>query len=94
MTIIDFLLLLLVAAICGTIAQALVGVSVGGCLVSAVVGFIGALIGLWLARELNLPEVLSIRIGSTSFPIIWSIIGSVVLLFVISLFTRRRRRVY
>ncbi len=94
MTIIDFLLLLLVAAICGTIAQALVGVSVGGCLVSAVVGFIGALIGLWLARQLNLPEVLSIRIGTTSFPIVWSIIGSVVLLFIISLFTRRRRRVY
>jgi uncharacterized membrane protein YeaQ/YmgE (transglycosylase-associated protein family) len=94
MTIIDFLLLLLVAAICGAIAQALVGVSVGGCLVSAVVGFVGALIGLWLARELNLPEVLSIRIGTTSFPIVWSIIGSVVLLFIISLFTRRRRRVY
>jgi uncharacterized membrane protein YeaQ/YmgE (transglycosylase-associated protein family) len=94
MTIIDFLLLLLVAAICGTIAQALVGVSVGGCLVSAVVGFIGALIGLWLARQLNLPEVLTIHIGTTSFPIIWSIIGSVVLLFIISLFTRRRRRVY
>ncbi len=55
MTILDFLLLLLVAAICGAIAQALVGISVGGCLVSAVVGFVGALIGMWLARQLNLP---------------------------------------
>lgn len=94
MTIIDFLLLLLVAAICGAIAQALVGVSVGGCLVSAVIGFIGALIGVWLARQLNLPEVLSIHIGNQTFPVIWSIIGSALLLFIISLFTRKRRRVY
>ncbi len=93
MTILDFLLLLLVAAICGAIAQALVGISVGGCLVSAVVGFVGALIGMWLARQLNLPEVLTIHIGTQTFPIVWSIIGSVLLLFIISLFTRRRRRV-
>ncbi len=91
MTLIDFLLLLLVAAICGAIAQALVGISVGGCLVSAVVGFVGALIGMWLARQLSLPEVLSVRIGSTTFPIIWSIIGSALLLLIISLLTRRRR---
>jgi len=94
MTILDFLLLLLVAAICGAIAQALVGVSVGGCLVSAIVGFIGALIGLWLARELSLPEVLTIHIGNQSFPVVWSIIGSALLLFIISLFSRRRRRIY
>jgi len=91
MTLIDFLLLLLVAAICGVIAQALVGISVGGCLVSAVVGFVGALIGLWLARELNLPEILAVRIGNQSFPVVWSIIGSALLLLVISLLTRRRR---
>jgi uncharacterized membrane protein YeaQ/YmgE (transglycosylase-associated protein family) len=86
--------LLLVAAICGAIAQALVGISLGGCLVSAVVGFVGALIGMWLARELNLPEVLTIRIGTQTFPVVWSIIGSALLLLIISLFTRRRRRVY
>jgi uncharacterized membrane protein YeaQ/YmgE (transglycosylase-associated protein family) len=48
MTLIDFLLLLAVAAVCGLIAQAIVGVSLGGCLVSAVVGFIGALVGMWV----------------------------------------------
>ncbi len=94
MTLVDFLLLLLVAAICGAVAQALVGISVGGCLVSAVVGFVGALIGLWLARQLNLPDILTVRIGTTTFPIVWSIIGSALLLLIISLFTRRRRRVY
>jgi len=41
MTILYFLLLALVAAICGSISQAIVGISVRGCVISAVVGFIG-----------------------------------------------------
>jgi uncharacterized membrane protein YeaQ/YmgE (transglycosylase-associated protein family) len=90
MTLIDFLLLLAVAAVCGLIAQAIVGVSLGGCLVSAVVGFIGALVGMWVARQLGLPEFLAIHIGSESFPVVWSIIGSALLL-VISLLVRPRR---
>ena len=90
MTIIDFLLLVLVAAICGTIAQAIVGVSVGGCAISAVVGFIGALIGMWLARQINLPEPLLVRIGGESFPVFWSVIGSALLVGVLALLNRRR----
>jgi uncharacterized membrane protein YeaQ/YmgE (transglycosylase-associated protein family) len=90
MTLIDFLLLLLVAAVCGTIAQVIVGVSAGGCLISAVVGFVGALIGVWLARSLGLPEPLMLRFGGESFPVLWSIIGSALLLLVISLVSRRR----
>ncbi len=94
MTIVDFILLLIVAAICGAIAQAIVGVSLGGCLVSAVIGFIGALVGMWLARQLGLPEILTVHIGTQSFPIVWSIIGSALLLLIVSLFIRGRRRVY
>jgi uncharacterized membrane protein YeaQ/YmgE (transglycosylase-associated protein family) len=90
MTIIDFLLLLVVAAICGIIAQAIVGISMGGCLVSAVVGFVGALVGVWLARSLGLPELLTVHVGGTAFPVVWSIIGSALLLLVISLVVRRR----
>ena len=90
MTIIDFLLLLVVAAICGIIAQAIVGISMGGCLVSAVVGFVGALVGVWLARSLGLPELLTVHVGETAFPVVWSIIGSALLLLVISLVVRRR----
>ena len=42
MTFGGFLLLLLIAAVSGSIAQALVGYSRGGCIVSIVLGFIGA----------------------------------------------------
>jgi uncharacterized membrane protein YeaQ/YmgE (transglycosylase-associated protein family) len=90
MTIIDLLLLVLVAAICGSIGQALSGYSLGGCLVSAVVGFIGAFIGLWLARQFGLPEVFTVNIGGQPFPIIWSIVGSLILSLILGLLTRRR----
>ena len=39
----EFLILLLVAAICGAVAQAIAGFSRGGLLVAIAVGFIGAL---------------------------------------------------
>jgi len=90
MTVIGFLLLLLVAAICGTIAQSLVGYSVGGCLISAVVGFIGALLGSWLARQFGLPEPLPVQVGGESFPVLWSIIGSALLVAGLALVNRRR----
>lgn len=90
MTLIQFLILLIVAAICGAIGQSLAGYSLGGCLVSAVVGFVGAYIGLWLARELHLPEVLTVQIGGEAFPVLWAIIGSALLALAVGLLTRRR----
>lgn len=78
MTLGSFLVLLLIAAICGGLGQALVGYSVGGCLVSIVVGLIGAYLGGWVAGELGLPQFLTVNIGGEPFPIIWSIIGSAI----------------
>jgi uncharacterized membrane protein YeaQ/YmgE (transglycosylase-associated protein family) len=90
MTIVDFLILLLVAGICGAIGQAIAGYSHGGCFMSIAVGFIGALIGAWLARTLTLPELFVLPVGTTNFPIVWAIIGSALFVAIISLFTRRR----
>lgn len=90
MTIIDLLILLLIAGICGSLGQAIGGYSRGGCLVSIALGFVGALLGSWLATKLGLPEILPVRIGGTGFPIVWSIIGSALFVAVISLLSRRR----
>jgi uncharacterized membrane protein YeaQ/YmgE (transglycosylase-associated protein family) len=90
MTLLDLLLLLLIAGICGSLGQAIAGYSRGGCLVSIALGFIGALIGMWLARLLGLPELIPVVIGGTSFPIIWSIIGAALFVAVITLITRSR----
>jgi len=90
MTLFDLLILLLVAGICGALGQAISGYSRGGCLVSIALGFVGAVLGLWLARALALPELFAIQIGTTNFPIIWSIIGSALFVAVIALITRGR----
>jgi uncharacterized membrane protein YeaQ/YmgE (transglycosylase-associated protein family) len=90
MTILDLIVLLLIAGVCGAIGQAIGGFSRGGCLVSIALGFVGAVLGMWLARQMGLPELFSIRIGTTNFPIIWSIIGSALFVAIISLLTRRR----
>ena len=90
MTLLDVLILLLVAGICGALGQAIAGYSRGGCLVSIALGFVGALLGMWIARLMGLPELFPVRIGETSFPIVWSIIGSALFVAVITLLTRSR----
>lgn len=90
MTLLDVLILLLVAGICGSLGQAIAGYSRGGCLVSIALGFVGALLGMWLARLMGLPELFPVRIGGASFPIVWSIIGSALFVAVITLITRSR----
>jgi uncharacterized membrane protein YeaQ/YmgE (transglycosylase-associated protein family) len=90
MTLLDLLILLLVAGICGSLGQAIVGYSRGGCLVSIALGFVGALLGMWLARMMGLPELIPVQIGGTSFPIVWSIIGSALFVAVIALISRSR----
>ncbi|HXD32728.1 MAG TPA: GlsB/YeaQ/YmgE family stress response membrane protein [Pyrinomonadaceae bacterium] len=90
MTLTEVLILLIVAGVCGSIGRAISGYSHGGCLVSIALGFIGALIGTWLARALGLPELFPVHIGSSSFPIIWSIVGAALFVAVITLLTRSR----
>ena len=90
MTLTGFLILLLIAAICGSLAQAIVGYSHGGCLVSAALGLIGALIGNWLARVFGLPSGFEVTIDGQGFPVIWSILGATLFVAVLSLLTYRR----
>lgn len=91
MSLIDILLLLLVAGICGSIAQAMAGYSHAGCLVSIVLGFVGAVLGTWIARAAGLPEVFTVTLGTQTFPIVWSIIGAALFAGVLGLMRRGRR---
>lgn len=90
MSLLSLLLLLLIAAIAGGLGQALSGYSVGGCLMSIVVGFIGALLGLWLAREFGIPEPFPVTIGGETFPLLWSIIGSALFTGILGALSRGR----
>ena len=87
---IPLLILLLVAGLCGAIGQAITGYSHGGCLVSIALGFIGALLGSWLAGKMGLPELVAIPVGGVRFPIVWSIIGAALFVAIINLISRPR----
>jgi uncharacterized membrane protein YeaQ/YmgE (transglycosylase-associated protein family) len=90
MTLVGFLILVLIAAICGSIGQAIAGFSRGGCLAATVVGFIGALLGMWLGQQLGLPQYFTITIEGQPFPVLWAIIGSALFSAFLALLSNRR----
>lgn len=92
MSLFGLIILVIVAAVCGSLGQAIAGFSRGGCLVAAVVGFIGAFLGMWLAQQMGLPELLPVTIDGETFPILWSIIGSALFSAILGLLSGRRRR--
>jgi uncharacterized membrane protein YeaQ/YmgE (transglycosylase-associated protein family) len=89
LTLTSLLVLLLIAAVCGYVAKALVGVASGGLITTIILGFIGALLGPWLASRLNLGEPFMVNIGGESFPILWSIIGAAVFVALLHLLSGR-----
>ena len=92
MTLLDFVLLLAVAGIIGAIGRTIAGYSHGGCLVSIAVGFVGAVLGAWLARRIGLPELFVVSVGGARFPIVWSVIGASLFVAIIGLAGRGRSR--
>ena len=92
MGILELLILLVIAGICGAIAELIVGFSPGGFVVSIIIGVIGAYLGTVLATRLNLPPALPVTIGGQTIDLIWAILGSILLLLVITLFRGARRR--
>jgi len=83
------LVLVVIAAICGAIGKAIAGGTRGGLIVSIALGFVGALLGPWVAGLLKLPEPFMISIGGHPFPVLWSIIGAALFVAIIHLFSRR-----
>lgn len=90
MTLTGLLILLVIAGIVGGLGQAISGYSFGGCLMSIVVGFVGAWLGVWLAGQLGLPEIFAVNVEGETFPVVWGVIGSAILSLILGLLTRRR----
>lgn len=90
MNVLQFIILLVIAGVCGAAGQAVTGYTRGGCFVSIAVGLIGALLGTWLARELGLPMVFAVSVGGSVFPIVWSVIGAALFVAVLGLVSGRR----
>lgn len=80
---IRLLIFLLIAAVCGSLGAALAGSSKKGCLINIVLGYIGAMIGGWLSRKADIPDMITVY----GIPIIWSIIGSALFVAFLTLIT-------
>jgi len=78
---IRLLILLVIASICGSIGAGLAGASKKGCFTSIILGFIGALIGSWISKNVGIDDFLYIR----NIPVFWSIIGSALFVTVLNL---------
>ncbi len=92
MSLVEFIILLVIAAVVGLIAQSLTGYWRGGLVLAVVLGFVGAVVGTFLARRLGLPELLTVSVGGVAFPIIWAVIGAVLLVGLVGLVGRGRGR--
>lgn len=91
MTLIDLLVLLIVAGVLGAIAQAISGYERGGCLVAIAVGFIGAMVGMWLSRVTGIPDLLKLDFSGTTIPVLWTVIGGALFVSLVAFLTRGRR---
>lgn len=89
LTLPGLIVLLVIAAICGAVGKSLAGGARGGLLVSIALGFIGALIGPWVARQLNLSEPFVLHLSGQTFPIMWSIIGAALFVALLHLMSGR-----
>ena len=89
---VDILISLIIAGIAGSIARSLSGFSRGGCIISIVVGFVGAMIGSWLSREMQLPDPFILHIRGNSYNLLWTIIGAVIFTAIISLITPDKKK--
>jgi uncharacterized membrane protein YeaQ/YmgE (transglycosylase-associated protein family) len=94
MTLVGLVILILIGAVCGAIAEGLVGVRLGGIFTAAALGFLGAVIGTWIAVQLRLPSLLVATVDGQHIEIAWSILGAILIVLLLSLIRRApyRRR--
>lgn len=83
------IILIVIAAVCGAVGKALAGGGPGGLIGSIALGFIGALVGPWVALRLHLAEPLMLRMSGQSFPIVWSIVGAALFVALLHLLSGR-----
>ncbi|HLY26333.1 MAG TPA: hypothetical protein VKQ72_08335 [Aggregatilineales bacterium] len=77
-----FVVGLIIAILCGGVAQLLVGYTHGGCLGSILVGLIGALLGNFIAAWLHLPNILVLA----GIDVVWTLMGAAIFVSLLALF--------
>ena len=88
----EFLFLLLVASILGSIGAAIAGRKQLGCLTSIAVGLVGAMLGRWGAERLEIQDIWTITIRDQSIPVFSTLVGSALFIAVLNLLSGRPRQ--
>jgi uncharacterized membrane protein YeaQ/YmgE (transglycosylase-associated protein family) len=83
MTVEEIIILLVVAAVLGVVAQRMLGYKLGGFFASVVLGFLGGLLGKFMASRFPLPLNFNIEIGDTKFQVVWSVLGTLLVTFIV-----------
>jgi uncharacterized membrane protein YeaQ/YmgE (transglycosylase-associated protein family) len=83
---------LVIALLCGAVAQALLGYSHIGLLSATALGLLGALVGTWLASLLRLPSMLTINIFGVQAELLWCTVGAILVIALTQALRSRRGR--
>lgn len=91
-SIVDLVVILIVAGVVGALAQIAFGFRRTNFLIAVVVGVAGAYLGTYLAQRLGLPTLLPFSLGGRQIEIVWTFLGAALLMFVLSLIDGARSR--
>jgi uncharacterized membrane protein YeaQ/YmgE (transglycosylase-associated protein family) len=88
----DFIFLLIVAAILGGIGARLAGQDNNGCFMSIILGLIGAMLGRAASENFGIGDIWTISLGGTSVPVLSTIVGSALFVALLNLLSGKSRR--
>ncbi|MDE0232682.1 MAG: GlsB/YeaQ/YmgE family stress response membrane protein [bacterium] len=83
-----FLLSVVIAALAGGIGARLAGRRSTGCWASIALGWVGSLLGTWLAGLMGWPTIWEIQ----GFPVVWAIFGAALFVAVLNLLSGQGTR--
>lgn len=92
-SILGLLVLFLVALACGYVAQRMFGLGSRGLLATTGFGLVGGLLGAFAAGAFGAPTLLRLDLGGVSFPLVWGLVGTLLVVGVVSAISHRGARV-
>lgn len=84
----EIVILIVIAGVCGFIAAQIMGAKRANFVLLIVLGFVGAFVGRWIAGFFGLPLLLPLAVAGKTLPLVWSLIGSIVVIGLVSAFTQ------
>jgi len=91
-TIAEFVIILIISGVCGGLARAVFDLGTDNFIVSILIGLVGGYLGLYLVGQFALPVIFVLPIGSKAVPVVWILIGAMILTFIASVIESLRSR--